>query len=283
MSRRPKLAVVKVGGDVIADGLQRQGLAENILDLLNLGWQVVVLHGGGPQTTKLQADLGRPANKVAGRRITSARDLTVVTQAIAGQANVQLVAALQGAGVPGFGCHGVSGGLIRASRRPPRVVEGAGPDPIDFGEVGDVESINDGLLRGLLELGQVPVVATLGLGPGGEVFNINADTTVIRIAVALEAELLLLTTAVGAVFVNIEDPESRIATMTPEQGRALIAKGVIEGGMIPKVTEAFGALANGVGKVVILGAASPGCFRAVVSGDGSVGTVLAPSTSVGSL
>lgn len=276
MSGGAKVAVVKVGGDVVADGHQRDGLAGNITDLLQVGWRVVVLHGGGPQTTDLQVALGRSANKVAGRRITSKEDLRIVTQAIAGQANVELVAALQAAGIPSFGCHGASGGLIRAVRRPPRVVEGAGPEPIDFGEVGDVESINRDLLLGLLELGQVPIIATLGLGPMGEVFNINADTTVIQIAVALRAELLLLTTAVGGVFATIEDPTTRLPSITPAEGEALIASGVIRGGMIPKVTEAFRALAEGVGRIAIVDAATEGCFRAIVDGNNSVGTVLVP-------
>ena len=270
----PRVAVVKVGGDVVLDSQQRQGLATNLGDLLSDGWQVVVLHGGGPQTTALQSALGRKANKVAGRRITSPEDLVIVTQAIAGEANVALTASLQGAGIPAFGCHGVSGGLIRATRRPPTVVEGGGPEAIDFGEVGDVSSVNDPLLRGLLDLGQVPVIATLGLGAGGEVFNINADTTVIQIAQALQAQLLVLATAVGAVFRDIAEPGSRLEQIKSSEAQALIKSGVIQGGMVPKVTEAFRALEAGVGEVAIVDAGTAGSFRSIANGERLSGTVL---------
>ncbi len=269
-----RVAVVKVGGDVVLDSEQRQGLASNLGDLLSDGWQVVVLHGGGPQTTALQAALGRETKKIAGRRITSPEDLVIVSQAIAGGANVALTASLQGSGIPAFGCHGVSGGLIRASRRPPTVVEGGGPEAIDFGEVGDVSSINDSLLRGLLDLGQVPVIATLGLGAGGEVYNINADTTVIQIAQTLQAQLLVLATAVGAVFRDIADLGSRLEQITSSEAQALIESGVIQGGMIPKVTEAFRALESGVGEVAIVDAGAEGSFRSIANGDRLLGTVL---------
>ncbi len=268
------IVVIKVGGDVVLDEQQRQGLASNLGDLLADGWQVVVLHGGGPQTTALQAALGREAKMVAGRRITSPEDLIVVTQAIAGDANVALTSSLQGAGIPAFGCHGVSGSLIRATRRPPTVVEGGGPDAIDFGQVGDVSSVNDSLLLGLLDLGQVPVIATLGLGAGGEVFNINADTTVIQIAQALQAQLLILATAVGAVYQDIAEPDSRLVQITSAEAKELIDAGVIQGGMIPKITEAFRALESGVGEVAIVDAGTTGSFRRVSNGERSVGTVL---------
>ncbi len=269
-----RVSVVKVGGDVVLDEQQRQGLASNLGDLLSDGWQVVVLHGGGPQTTALQAALGRDAKKVAGRRITSPEDLIIVSQAIAGEANVALTASLQGSGIPAFGCHGVSGGLIRATRRPPTVVEGGGPEAIDFGEVGDVSSVNGSLLLGLLDLGQVPVIATLGLGAGGEVFNINADTTVIQIAQALQAQLLILATAVGAVFRDITEPGSRLAQITSTESKDLVESGVIQGGMIPKVTEAFRALEFGVGEVAIVDAGTEGSFRSIANGDRLLGTVL---------
>ncbi len=269
-----RVAVVKVGGDVVLDAQQRQGLASNLGDLLNDGWQVVVLHGGGPQTTALQSALGREAMKVAGRRITSPEDLVIVSQAIAGEANVALTASLQGSGIPAFGCHGVSGGMIRATRRPPTVVEGGGPEAIDFGEVGDVSSVNGSLLLGLLDLGQVPVIATLGLGAGGEVFNINADTTVIQIAQALQAQLLILATAVGAVFRDITEPGSRLEQITSSESKDLIETGVIQGGMVPKVTEAFRALESGVGEVAIVDAGTAGAFRSIANGERSLGTVL---------
>jgi acetylglutamate kinase len=269
--------VIKVGGDVLLDEHERTGLGRNVRGLVDDGCGVVLLHGGGPQTTRLQERLGMTPRKVGGRRITSPEDLVVVEQAICGEVNVQLCCALLEAGVPAFGCHGASGRLIRAVRRPPRVFSGAGPDPVDFGEVGDVTGIDVGLLEGLLALGQVPVVATLGVSEtGGRAFNINADTTSVRLARALGAATLLLTTRVGGVFRDLDDPATRIDSITAAEARRLIADGVIAGGMIPKVEEALGVLEEGVGAIAIVGAVEPDAFRRVVRGEGGVGTRITP-------
>lgn len=272
MSHNQSIAVIKVGGDVLLDRQEREGLAQNIADLRSNGWQVVLLHGGGPQVNELQEKHGLIPNKVAGRRITSSEDLVVVKQAIAGEVNVNLTSELIKAGLSAFGCHGASGQLIRASKRPPIVVTGAGPDPIDFGEVGDVAAINGELLKGLLRLDVIPVIATLGVSEEGRIFNINADTTVVQIARELSAELLLLTTGVGAVFRDLKQPESRIKQVNRAQAKALIEEGVIQGGMIPKVEEAMKLLSDGVDSIAIVSGRHPGAFLSVATGTGEFGT-----------
>lgn len=267
-----QIAVIKVGGDVLLDQQEREGLAANISDLRAQGWQVVLLHGGGPQVNALQEKHGLTPNKVAGRRITSSEDLVVVKQAIAGEVNVNLTSELIKAGLPAFGCHGASNHLIQASKRPPVVVTGAGPDPIDFGEVGDVSGINAELLKGLLALDVIPVIATLGVSSEGQIFNINADTTVVQIARELNANLLLLTTAVGAVFEDLDKPESRIKQVNRAQAKQLIEDGIIQGGMIPKVEEAMSLLSEGVGSIAIVSGRNQGAFLAVADGTGEYGT-----------
>jgi len=267
-----RIAVVKVGGDVVLDDAQREGLGPNLRDLLQEGFLVVVLHGGGPQATRLQERLGMKAVKVAGQRVTSKEDLVVVAQALAGEVNVALTCALLAHGVPAFGCHGASGQLILATKRPPREVVGEGL--VDYGEVGDIVAVRTDLLLRVLDLGVVPVIATLGVDArAGRPYNINADTTAVEIARALNADLLLLTTAVGAVLRDVKDPATRIPTLTATAARALLADGTIQGGMIPKIEEALGVLDAGVGAVAILGAGEPGAFRAAARGDGSRGTV----------
>ena len=275
MSQNPennKIAVIKVGGDVLLDPQESSGLAENILELRSNGWSIVVLHGGGPQVNRLQTCHGLVANKVAGRRITSEQDLLVVKQAIAGEVNVNLVAELSKLGLPAFGCHGASAGLIKATKRPPVIVTGGGEKPIDFGEVGDVTNINSKLLSGLLDLDVIPVIATLGISDQGRIFNINADTTVVQIAKSLKANLLLLTTQVGGVFVDINDPSTRINQVSREQANQLITDGIIQGGMIPKVEEAMSLLSDGIETIAIVSGKHPGAFRAVAEGTGEYGT-----------
>ena len=267
-----KIAVIKVGGDVLLDDQESSGLASNIRDLRNDGWSIVVLHGGGPQVNRLQECHGLKPNKVAGRRITSVEDLLVVKQAIVGEVNVDLVSALSKLNLPAFGCHGASAGLIKASKRPPIVVSGGGEQPIDFGQVGDVTSINGELLFGLLDLDVIPVIATLGISDNAEIFNINADTTVVQIAKALKAKLLLLTTQVGGVFRELKDPKSRITEVNREQARQLIEGEIIQGGMIPKVEEAMTLLSEGVETIAIVSGKHPGAFVAVAEGTGEFGT-----------
>lgn len=267
-----KIAVIKVGGDVLLDVRESAGLADNIKQLRSNGWSVVVLHGGGPQVNRLQSCQGLVANKVAGRRITSEQDLLVVKQAIAGEVNVNLVSELSKVGLPAFGCHGASAGLIQAKKRPPVIVTGGGDKPIDFGEVGDVTGINTKLLFGLLQLDVIPVIATLGISNEGRIFNINADTTVVQIARALKANLLLLTTQVGGVFIDLNDADSRINQVDREKANSLIKEGIIQGGMIPKVEEAMTLLSEGVETIAIVSGLHSGAFMAVAEGTGEFGT-----------
>lgn len=273
VSKRQPVAVVKVGGDVLQGEIERSGIAANVKDLVDANWRVILLHGGGPQVNELQEKHGLTPNKVAGRRITSEADLLVVKQAICGEVNVSLAQELQQVGVNAFACNGASGKLITATKRPPRVMSGAGDKPIDFGEVGDVTGVNAELLDNLTELGLVPVIATLGVeSDSGRVFNINADTTVVQIARALKADLLLLTTAVGAIYHDLSQEDTRIAQVNAEQAKTLINDGVIQGGMIPKVEEALSVLADGVKNIAIVGPQIKGAFLDVATGKGDKGT-----------
>lgn len=265
------LVVVKVGGDVLLDEAQREGLGRNVRDVIDDGVSVVIIHGGGPQVSALQERVGLRANKVAGRRVTSHEDLVVVVQAICGEVNVGLCSTLLAHGVRGFGCHGASAGMVRASKRPPVAVPGHDA-PVDYGEVGDVTHIDASLVRALVSAGVVPVIGTLGVDERGRIFNINADTTAVALAKALGADALLLVTAVGGVRTSLADAATRIATITPHSARALIDDGTIADGMIPKVEEALSILEEGVGLVAILGAQDKGAFRSALRGDGENGT-----------
>ncbi|HEY1099966.1 MAG TPA: acetylglutamate kinase [Myxococcota bacterium] len=263
------LALIKVGGDVVDDPAQLKGLADNLVALRLAGHRVVVVHGGGPQVTALQAALGQTAHKVAGQRVTSSDDLFAVTACLAGVVNVRLCAALTQAGVPAFGCHGAN--MILATKRPPLEVRGHGV--VDYGEVGDVVDVDTRALFALLDAGCVPVVATLGIErANGRVLNINGDTAAVAVAVALSAQVVLLVTAVGGVFKDRHDPATRLTSLTPSQARALIADGTIVDGMIPKVEEALGLLASGARLAAIVSSKDPGAFAAVVGGHDDWGT-----------
>jgi acetylglutamate kinase len=268
-----RLFLVKVGGEVVADHAHLHALANNVCELKDTGRPVVVVHGGGPQVSALQEKLGQVVRKVAGQRVTSEDDVFAVTASLAGTVNVGLCAALVTAGVPAFGCHGASGGMIACHKRPAREVPGHGV--VDYGEVGDVDAVDVGGLRALLGAGYVPVVATLGIERAtGRVLNVNGDTAAAATAAALGADVVILVTAVGGVFRDRHDPTTRLAELTVAQARAFIADGTIVDGMIPKVFEAITLLERGVGAVVIASAAAPGTFTAIAAGGSSVGTRL---------
>lgn len=265
-------AIVKLGGDVL-EGDPLATVARDLARVVAAGRRVVVVHGGGPQSTALSRRLGLEPRVVGGRRITGPEDLDVVTMVVAGRLNVALVAALVAAGVPAVGLHGASGPLVRAHLRPPRVVSGAGPDPVDFGLVGDVDGFDTTLLGILLAAGRTPVLACLGCTPDGALLNINADIVASRLAAALAAGCLVAVSGVGGVRRDKDDPTTRIPRMTVAEARAAIADGTVQGGMIPKLEEAMAPLAAGVAEVHVLG---PGEIEAALAAPGTKGTLLLP-------
>ena len=265
--------VVKMGGEVVQRGETGAALAD-LCDLVTEGRRVVLVHGGGPQATALQTRLGYTPQIVAGRRITDRETLEIIKMTVAGQVNIDLCRALIAAGGKPVGLHGASALAIRARKRPPRVVAGGGPDPIDFGEVGDVVGVNEELLALLGSAGFLPVLSSLGADEGGAVYNINADAVANRVAIALKADVLLVVSDVPAVLRDLADPNSRVALLDEDSARTAIIDGTITKGMVPKLDEGFAALAAGVRSVVILGRLARGDLMRAVRQPGSVGTTL---------
>lgn len=265
--------IVKVGGEVVASPAMAV-IAAGVGEMCSRGERVLLVHGGGPQATALQKKLGLLPKIVAGRRITDAETLEVMKMTVAGKVNVDACAALLAAGQRPVGLHGASSLVIRAVKRPPRVVTGAGPEPIDFGQVGDVTGVNEELLSLLAGAGYVPVVACLAADPQGRCYNINADVVANQLAVALGAKALVLVSDVPGVLGDPNDPASRIARLSVADGRKAIADGVVTKGMIPKLEESFAAIAQGVRAVHIVGRLQPAQLAREVAEPGSVGTVL---------
>jgi acetylglutamate kinase len=261
-------AVVKLGGDVL-HGVALTEVAAGIAAARAAGHRLLVVHGGGPQATTLSKRLGLEPQLVGGRRITDPATLDVIKMVVAGQLNVDLVAALRAVGVPAVGIAGASG-VIRAHRRPPRRVSGGGDAPVDFGLVGDVDGFDLALLATLGEQ-HLPVLACLGASDQGQVLNINADVVASQLAAALRCDALMAVTAIGGVRRQKDDPGSRFARLTVAQARAAIADGIVQGGMIPKLEEAFAPLGAGVGAVHVVG---PGEIAAALAHPGTVGTLL---------
>lgn len=265
--------VIKVGGEVV-QGPHMAAIAADIAEIRASGIPVVIVHGGGPQATALQKTLGQTPTIVGGRRVTDEATLDVMKMTVGGRVNIDLCSALVAAGAKPIGLHGASSLAVKATRRAPTVVPSAGPDPVDFGLVGDVVGVNGELLSLLGDAGYVPVLACLGCDEKGIVYNINADAVANQVAIRLDARGLVLVTDVPGVLRDINDPSSRIGRMTFAEGKKAIEDGVVTKGMVPKLEESFASIERGVRAVYIMGRLERGDLARAVREPGSVGTVL---------
>ena len=268
-----KTVALKLGGEIV-HAPELDVIAADLRALVEGFHRVAIVHGGGPQATALQKTLGLETRRVAGRRYTDEKTLEVMKYVVAGQLNVDLCGRLLANGVMPVGLHGASGHVVQATRRPPRVMQGAGPDPVDLGLVGDVTGFNLPLLGDLFERRYVPVIACLGCDERGQALNINGDTVASQLAGALRADALVLVTSTPGVLRDVKDPSSRIPRITRAVFERMVADGTISGGMIPKLEESFDVLAQGAQSVVIVGKLGPGDLARAVLQPGSAGTVL---------
>ncbi|MDX2175051.1 MAG: acetylglutamate kinase [Candidatus Sumerlaeia bacterium] len=268
--------VVKIGGEAVRDRRTLDNFAEDVALLHSVGIRVVLVHGGGPQITELEKQLGIETRMVGGRRVTDEGSLRAVVMVLAGQMNVDICAAFRRQQIPAMGLCGVSAGIINARKRPPVKVSGGGDLPIDFGLVGDIVSINTAPIELLLDNGMVPVLSPLGSDEEGNYFNINADTSAARIAAALKAEKLLLTSAVPGVLTDPKDRTTLISQLTVAQAREVVRQGIADGGMIPKIEEAIRALEMGVRRAHILSATEPHQLLMETFTQAGCGTMLVP-------
>ena len=229
------ITVVKISGHCLDDEAQLRQFARIVARAER---QLVIVHGGGAEITRLQAALGIEPRYLDGLRITDAESLALVEMVLCGTVNKRLVRHLLAAGVDAQGMSGVDRGLARA-----RQMQHA---HVDMGYTGTVESLRPQALLDLFALGVTPVVAPVSLGEESN-FNLNADPVAAAIAAALDAAEVVFISNVSGVLVEGQ----RAATLTRSQAQCLIADGVISGGMIPKVRAALDVLKSGVPRAQI--------------------------------
>ncbi|MBI5488683.1 MAG: acetylglutamate kinase [Deltaproteobacteria bacterium] len=272
---RGKTFVVKLGGSTTRDGAAVRAVVEQVGILISFGIRVVVVHGGGPQATALAARLGVENRFVDGRRVTSPAMLDTVILAIRGKVSTQILAECRRAHLPALGLSGVDAAILRAKVRPPVVREAGGESAtVDYGEVGDLTSVDRDALERLLAAGFTPVLAPLAADDAGRVLNVNADTVASAVAVALGAEKLVFLTDTPGILENAKDPGSLVSYVDLPGLAALEARGALGGGMLPKVNAARAALAGGVPRVHVVGHASPGSLLAEVFTNEGAGTLI---------
>lgn len=230
-----KLIVIKIGGKVIDDTVQMNQVLEAIAKMPG---RKILVHGGGSLASRMEESMGLVPEMIEGRRVTSKESLDVVTMVYAGLINKNIVASLQRFGANGIGLSGADGNTVRTIRRSPK--------PIDYGFVGDVDKINSSLLDNLIDLGLVPVISAITHDGNGQLLNTNADTMAGEIASAMtesnEVELILSFEKSGV----LDSKGIIIPEINYELFESLKAEDVIIDGMIPKLTNAFTAINNGV-------------------------------------
>jgi len=263
-----KTIVVKFGGNAMTDAALKESFAYDVVLLKLVGMNPVVVHGGGPQIEEQLAKLGKKGEFVQGMRVTDAETMDIVEMVLGGKVNKEVVELINQAGGKAVGLTGQDGAFIRARKL---VLPSKANGSIDIGQVGEVESIDPSVIACLEQGGFIPVVAPIGTGADGTTYNINADLVAGKLAEILRAEKLVVLTNTPGVL----DKNGKLLTgLTPKRIDDLVEKGVISGGMIPKIASALDAARNGVKSVHIIDGRVPHALLLEVLTDEGVGTLI---------
>jgi len=265
-----KTIVIKYGGNAMTDDALKASFAHDVALLKVVGMNPVVVHGGGPQIEEMLARLGKKVEFVQGMRVTDRETMDVVEMVLGGQVNKEVVELINQAGGKAVGLTGQDGGFIRARKMllPAKDKENG---RIDLGQVGEIDSIDPQVISALEQGGFIPVVAPIGTGADGTTYNINADLVAGKLAEILRAEKLVVLTNTPGVL----DKSGKLLTgLTPKKIDDLVAKGVISGGMLPKIGSVLDAARAGVKSCHIIDGRVPHALLLEVLTDDGVGTVI---------
>jgi acetylglutamate kinase len=266
---RGKTVVVKLGGSFMDVPEDLEAVCTDIAFMRAVDIDPVVVHGGGKAITRAMEEAGLVARWVDGLRYTGPEELRIVEDVLATDINRQIVGLLENAGAKAEALTSKTRCALRAERM-------AGAAGADLGLVGKVTSVDALLLRGLCDLGTIPVIAPIGIGAGGEKYNCNADEAASAVARALEAEKLVNVSDTHGIRQRPDDEQSLLSHLSESDAQRLLASGVISGGMIPKVQTILEALKGGVKKAHIVSGRVPHSLLLEIYTDRGVGTEIVP-------
>ncbi len=269
--------VVKVGGHAMVDPEARSSIIKDIVTLKFLGLKPIIVHGGGPEIDAMMKRMGKTPQFVSGLRVTDDETLEIVRMVLVGNVNSDIVSLIARHGGRGVGIIGNDGNFLVARKKAPEkaVIDGREVD-IDYGWVGETESINPGLPSLLLENGYIPVIAPIGYDVAGNCFNLNADTAAGDIAVAMRATSLVSLTDVDGVMMDPKRKDTLISQLNVAQCYELINSGVISRGMIPKILSSISVIKGGIKSVHIINGNLPHALLQELFTDKGVGTCITP-------
>ncbi|HCK99208.1 MAG TPA: acetylglutamate kinase [Candidatus Marinimicrobia bacterium] len=241
---RGKKIVIKFGGSIMTNDAMVDKVLMDIVFMKYVGWRPVIVHGGGPAITEAMKRRGTRAEFVNGLRVTDRETMDIVEDILAHKINSQIVNILNTMDGDAVGLYGMNDDLIRVDKLMPEV-DG---EKVDIGYVGSVRYINAPMLNALLAQEKIPVIAPIGIGDDELTYNVNGDVVAGDIASSIGARKLVYLTDIAGILKKPDDGNSIISTLTRAEAERLIAEGVINGGMIPKVTSCLAALKFGVNK-----------------------------------
>ena len=238
-----KIVVVKYGGNAMTNNELKDAVMNDIVLLSMVGIKVVLVHGGGPEINAMLKRVGKESKFIGGLRYTDEETIDIVKMVLCGKVNKELVSALQMHGGKALGLCGCDGQMIVAQKL---------TGEVDLGYVGDIKKITTKPIIDALNNGYVPIISTVGIGEDGRSYNINADTAASRIAACLRAENLILMTDIVGLLEDKDDESTLIPTVNVSEVPYLKNKGIISGGMIPKIDCCVEAVRRGVRKTSII-------------------------------
>ena len=272
-----KTIVIKYGGSSMEQEAVRRNFALDVVLLKYIGLNPVIVHGGGPQISEMLKKIGKKSQFIEGMRVTDGETMDIVEMVLVGKVNKEIVNLINQQGGKAVGLSGKDGQLIVAKKLKVTRSQGADlpPEIIDVGLVGEVKSVNPGILEALMREHFIPVIAPVGVGDGGETFNINADLVAGKVAAALKAEKFILLTDVEGV---LDEKKELIPTLVAQKAKELMAQKVISSGMIPKVNCCLDALAAGVTKTHIINGTVEHAILLEIFTDVGIGTQIYQDT-----
>ena len=266
-----KVIVVKYGGNAMTSPDLQRAFADDIVFLRLAGIRPVVVHGGGPQITALLDRLGIASEFRGGLRVTTPEAMEIVRMVLVGQVNGEIVNLINDHGVFAVGLSGEDGGMLTAERRG-AIVDG---ESVDIGQVGDVSAVDPSTVQAMLDAGRIPVIATVARGVDGLSYNVNADTAAAAVAVALNAEKLIVLTDVDGLYADWPASAEVISQIRADDLAAMLPG--LAAGMIPKMEACLRAVEGGVPRAHVLDGRVPHSLLLEVFTSEGIGTMVLPN------
>lgn len=260
-----KIIVVKYGGSAMIDEELKKDVIEDVVLLKLIGFKPIIVHGGGKEISRWVDKVGMDTKFINGLRVTDA-DTMELAEMVLAKVNKELVAKVQTLGIKAAGISGKDGGLLTVTKKY--------SDGKDIGFVGEIKAVDVKILKDLLEKDFLPIVFPIGMDDEGVSYNINADEAASAIATALKAEKLAYLSDVEGVRMDPEDPDSVISELYPSEAKELIEKGIISGGMLPKIENCIDAINEGVSRVHIMDGRIPHGLLLEIFTNKGIGTAI---------